>query len=93
MANNDKRGLASASKQTRERVAKAGGNAPHDVRGFQAMDEETHHDISVKGGKSSHGGGRNQSNQQESQNDDNQGQGWFDDSAEHAEVGKLGGEK
>ena len=38
---NDNRGLASADKETRERVARAGGEAPHDERGLQAADEET----------------------------------------------------
>ena len=29
---NDNRGLASADEETRERVARAGGEAPHDVK-------------------------------------------------------------
>jgi hypothetical protein len=33
--------LASADKETKERVARAGGEAPHDERGLQAADEET----------------------------------------------------
>ena len=39
--NNDNRGLASADEETRERVARAGGEAPHNERGLQTADEET----------------------------------------------------
>jgi hypothetical protein len=37
----NKRGLASADEETRERVAKAGGEAPHEERGLEAADEQT----------------------------------------------------
>jgi hypothetical protein len=37
--NNDNRGLANASKETRERVAKAGGEAPHKKRGQHGSDK------------------------------------------------------
>ena len=53
--NNDKnsnRGLASADEETRERVARAGGEAPHDERGLQAADEETRKRVAREGGKS-----------------------------------------
>ena len=36
---NSNRGLASADEETRERVAREGGKAPHDERGLQATDE------------------------------------------------------
>jgi hypothetical protein len=42
--NNDKnsnRGLALADEETRERVARTNGEAPHDERGLQAADEKT----------------------------------------------------
>ena len=39
--NNSNRGLASADEETRERVARAGWEAPHEERGLQAADEET----------------------------------------------------
>ncbi len=45
-----KRGLASASSETRERVAKAGGEAPHQKRGLQAADSETRRTVARKGG-------------------------------------------
>jgi hypothetical protein len=45
-----KRGLASASDETRERVAKAGGDAPHDKRGLQAASEEIRKAVAKKGG-------------------------------------------
>jgi hypothetical protein len=48
--NAHKRGLASASDETRERVAKAGGDAPHDKRGLQAASEETRRAVAKKGG-------------------------------------------
>jgi hypothetical protein len=48
---NDNRGLASADEETRERVARAGGEAPHDERGLQAADEETRKRVARKGGK------------------------------------------
>jgi hypothetical protein len=52
--NNDKnsnRGLASADEETRERVARAGGEAPHDERGLQAADEKTKERVAREGGK------------------------------------------
>jgi hypothetical protein len=45
-----KRGLASASSETRERVAKAGGEAPHQKRGLQAADSDTRRAVARKGG-------------------------------------------
>lgn len=45
-----KRGLASASKETRERVAKAGGKASHETRGLQAASVETRREVARKGG-------------------------------------------
>ena len=48
---NDNRGLASADEETRERVARAGGEAPHDERGLQAADEETRKRVAREGGK------------------------------------------
>ena len=49
---NSTRGLASADEETRERVARAGGEAPHDERGLQAADEETRKRVAREGGKS-----------------------------------------
>ncbi|HET8708674.1 MAG TPA: hypothetical protein VFL85_00160 [Candidatus Saccharimonadales bacterium] len=37
--NRDKRGLASASDETKERVARAGGKAHHDKRGQHGSDD------------------------------------------------------
>lgn len=48
---NSNRGLASADEETRERVARAGGEAPHDERGLQAADEETRKRVAREGGK------------------------------------------
>lgn len=45
-----KRGLASASEETRERVARAGGEAPHEKRGLQAASSETRQAVARKGG-------------------------------------------
>jgi len=45
-----KRGLASATSETRERVAKAGGEAPHQKRGLQAADSDTRKAVARKGG-------------------------------------------
>jgi len=45
-----KRGLASASSETRERVAKAGGEAPHQQRGLQAANSDTRKAVARKGG-------------------------------------------
>ena len=52
--NTDNRGLASADEDTRERVAKKGGEAPHEKRGLQAADEETRERVAREGGKASH---------------------------------------
>jgi hypothetical protein len=45
-----KRGLASATIEVRERVARAGGNAPHTKRGLQAASPEVREAIARKGG-------------------------------------------
>jgi hypothetical protein len=47
------RGLASASSETRTRVARAGGVAKHDERGLQAADPETRTRVARAGGKTS----------------------------------------
>jgi hypothetical protein len=52
------RGLASASDETRVRVAREGGKAPHEERGLQATDNETRVRVAREGGKASHSGGR-----------------------------------
>jgi hypothetical protein len=49
---NSNRGLASADEETRERVSRAGGEAPHDERGLQAADEETRKRVAREGDKS-----------------------------------------
>ncbi|HET7643225.1 MAG TPA: hypothetical protein VFK40_06940 [Nitrososphaeraceae archaeon] len=49
---NSNRGLASADEETRERVAREGGKAPHDERGLQATDEETRKRVAREGGRS-----------------------------------------
>lgn len=46
----NKRGLGSASEETKERVAKAGGEAPHAKRGLQAASPETRKAVARKGG-------------------------------------------
>jgi general stress protein YciG len=51
---NENRGLASADEETKERVAKKGGEAPHEKRGLQAADEETKERVAREGGKASH---------------------------------------
>jgi len=56
-----KRGLASASQKTRQRVAKAGGMAQHSKRGLEAADEATRKRVAKAGGKASRGGGRKRS--------------------------------
>ncbi len=48
--NVNKRGLASASDDTRERVARAGGEAPHEKRGLQAASSQTRREVARKGG-------------------------------------------
>jgi hypothetical protein len=57
--NTDNRGLASADEETKERVAKKGGEAPHEKRGLQAADEETRQRVASEGGKASHKNGKN----------------------------------
>jgi general stress protein YciG len=47
----NKRGLASADEETRKRVAREGGKAPHDERGLEAADEETRKRVAREGGK------------------------------------------
>ncbi len=59
MSDNSNRGLASADEETRERVARKGGEAKHDERGLQAADEKTKEEVARKGGEASHSGGRN----------------------------------
>ncbi|MDD3857662.1 MAG: hypothetical protein PHP43_06385 [Methanoculleus sp.] len=49
-----KRGLASADEATRQRVASAGGRAPHGARGLQGADEETRKRVALTGGRSPH---------------------------------------
>lgn len=48
-----KRGLASASRITRRRVAAAGGKAPHRLRGLQAASDATRRRVAAMGGKAS----------------------------------------
>jgi len=45
-----KRGLASATGNTRERVAKQGGTAPHHTRGLAAADAITRSRVARAGG-------------------------------------------
>lgn len=52
-AKKGKRGLASASAETRLRVARAGGEAPHTKRGLQAASSLTRQRVASLGGKSS----------------------------------------
>ncbi|MDD5419581.1 MAG: DUF2795 domain-containing protein [Methanomicrobiaceae archaeon] len=47
------RGLAAASEETRERVAKMGGEAPHEERGLQAASRETRERVAHMGGEAS----------------------------------------
>ena len=49
-ASTSKRGLASASEETRERVAKSGGAAPHGIRGLQGSSPELRKAVARKGG-------------------------------------------
>ncbi|MDI6719931.1 MAG: hypothetical protein QMD46_10005 [Methanomicrobiales archaeon] len=53
-----RRGLASADIETRRRVARAGGNAPHGKRGLQTASAETRERVARMGGQASRGGGR-----------------------------------
>ena len=48
------RGLASANKETRIRVASKGGKAPHTERGLEAANPDTRRRVASKGGKASH---------------------------------------
>ena len=50
--NKSNRGLASASQETRQRVAHEGGKAPHKKRGLQAASKETRQRVARKGGQS-----------------------------------------
>ena len=59
MSSDDNRGLASADEQTKEKVARKGGEASHDERGLQAASEETKERVAREGGEASHSGGRN----------------------------------
>ncbi len=45
-------GLALASEETRKRVSKLGGDAPHKKRGLQGLDDaKRRHEIALLGGK------------------------------------------
>lgn len=48
-----KKGLASASEKTRQRVARSGGKAPHKLRGLQAASVETRKRVAAMGGRAS----------------------------------------
>ena len=45
-----KRGLASASEETRKRVAQSGGHASHEKRGLQGADQLTRSRVARAGG-------------------------------------------
>ena len=62
-----KRGLASASEETRERVAKSGGTAPHSIRGLQGSSPELRKAVARKGGLA-RGAQRRRVKQQEADN-------------------------
>ena len=49
--NSDKIGMASADSETRQRVAKAGGDAHHEKRGLENVKAERRKEISVMGGR------------------------------------------
>ena len=49
---NENKGEASADEQTKERVAREGGKAPHEKRGLEAADEQTREEVARKGGQS-----------------------------------------
>jgi general stress protein YciG len=49
---NENKGLASADEETKERVAREGGKAPHEKRGLGAADEQTREEVARKGGQS-----------------------------------------
>lgn len=46
-----RRGLASASMQTRQEVGRKGGMAHHTKRGLQAADKQTRQRVAREGGK------------------------------------------
>ena len=50
-AGNSRRGLASASEETRQRVARKGGIAPHQKRGLAAANPETRMRVAKAGGE------------------------------------------
>ena len=50
-ANTDNRGLASADEKTKERVAKKGGEAPHEKRSLQAVMKKQDNGLLVKAAK------------------------------------------
>lgn len=52
MTDTSKRGLASASEETRKEVGRKGGQAEHRERGLQAADKETRERVARKGGES-----------------------------------------
>jgi general stress protein YciG len=49
---NENKGLASADEETKERVAREGGKAPHEKRGLESADEQTREEVARKGGQS-----------------------------------------
>jgi general stress protein YciG len=51
MSDDSNKGLASADEETKERVAREGGKAPHEKRGLQAADEDTREEVARKGGQ------------------------------------------
>lgn len=51
MAKRKKRGLASADERTRQRVARKGGEAYHEVRGLQGANKQTRQEVARKGGQ------------------------------------------
>ncbi|HZW55010.1 MAG TPA: hypothetical protein VFF30_01840 [Nitrososphaerales archaeon] len=65
MTEHRKRGLASASKEDRRRVAVLGGNAHHEVRGLQGADPETRTAVAKLGGFARAAARRNKLEQEE----------------------------
>jgi general stress protein YciG len=49
---NENKGLASADEETKERVAREGGKAPHENKGLESADEQTREEVARKGGQS-----------------------------------------
>ena len=49
--NTDNRGLASADEETKERVTKKGGEAPHEKRGLQLQMKKQNNGLLVKAAK------------------------------------------